>query len=108
MHSLWKCSKAFIRIYRFISNEQDYQSIDSLTTRDTIQTTLQNNLRTLSSPAGVAFKNIIAKDPAGISLLGIKKLQQLQYDENFELYDGYVVTKDQRHLMLFITPAFPQ
>lgn len=87
--------------------EKDYETIDSLTTRGAIRQTLQNNIRTLSSPAGVAFKNIIVQDPTGISLLGIKKLQQLQYDENFELYDGYIVTRDQRNLMLFITPAYP-
>jgi 1-acyl-sn-glycerol-3-phosphate acyltransferase len=88
-------------------NERDYEAIDSLTTRETIRQTLQNNIRTLSSPAGVAFKNIISNDPTGISLLGIKKLQQLQYDENFELYDGYILTRDQRNLMLFITPFYP-
>lgn len=88
-------------------DEKDYLTIDSLTTRETIRQTLENNIRTLSSPAGVAFKNIILKDPTGISLLGIKKLQQLQYDENFDLYDNYVVTKDQQHLMLFVTPAYP-
>ena len=37
----------------------------------------------------------------------VKKIQQLQYDENFELYDNYVVAKDQKHLLLFITPAYP-
>ncbi|MBC7827720.1 MAG: 1-acyl-sn-glycerol-3-phosphate acyltransferase [Chitinophagaceae bacterium] len=88
-------------------DEKDYYAIDSLTRRETIRQTLQNNIRTLSSPAGVAFKSIIVKDPTGISLLAIKKLQQLQYDENFELYDNYVITKDQRHLMLFVTPAYP-
>jgi 1-acyl-sn-glycerol-3-phosphate acyltransferase len=87
--------------------ERDYQSIDSLLKPPTIQQTLQNNIRTLSSPAGVAFKNIIVKDPTGISMLGIKKLQQLQYDENFELYDNYVITRDRQHLMLFVTPAYP-
>ena len=87
--------------------QKDYQSIDSLTSRAAIRQTLQNNIRTLSSPAGMAFKNIISQDPTGISMLGIKKLQQLQYDENFELYDGYVVTRDQRNLMVFITPVFP-
>ena len=87
--------------------EKDYQAIDSLTTREAIRQTLQNNIRTLSSPAGMAFKNIIVQDPTGISLLGIKKLQELQYDENFELYDGYILTRDRRNLMLFITPAYP-
>ena len=88
-------------------DEKDYQSIDSLTSRETIRRTLANNIRTLSSPAGMAFKNVIVKDPTGISLLGINKLQQVQYDDNFQLYDGYVVTKDQRNLMLFVTPAYP-
>ncbi|MEO7765822.1 MAG: 1-acyl-sn-glycerol-3-phosphate acyltransferase, partial [Ferruginibacter sp.] len=37
----------------------------------------------------------------------LKKLQQLQYDENFELYDNSVITKDHRHLLIFIQPAYP-
>lgn len=87
--------------------EQDYQVIDSLTKPGTIRQTLQNNIRILSSPAGIALKNIIVKDPTGISFIGIKKLQQLQYDENFELYDGYIITRDYRHLMFFVTPSYP-
>ena len=88
-------------------DQSDYASLDSLTQPESIRQTLQNNIRTLTSPAGVAFKKMISQDPAGISMLGIKKLQQLQYDDNFELYDGYIMTRDKRHLMLFITPAFP-
>ena len=88
-------------------DQQDYARIDSLTTRSQLQQTLQNNIRTLGSPAGIALKTMIANDPTGISFLGLKKLQQLQYDSSFELYDNYIVTKDQQHLMLFITPAYP-
>ena len=88
-------------------NEKDYTAIDSLITPAKIRETLEEDLRTLTSPAGFALKNMISKDPVGITLLGLKKLQQLQYDENFELYDNYIVTKDRKHLMLFITPKFP-
>lgn len=88
-------------------NDADYDSINALISPERIQQTIQNNLRTLSSPAGLALKQFIAKDPSGISFLGMKKLQQLQYDENFELYDGYVVTKDHQHLLFFVTPKFP-
>jgi len=86
---------------------KDYQAIDSLIQPATIQQTLQQNLRTLTSPAGFAMKQVISKDPVGISLPGLKKLQQLQYDDNFELYDSYVLTKDRQHLLLFVVPAFP-
>lgn len=87
-------------------NEKDYAAIDTLIQPAVLQKTLQNNIRTLSSPAGIALKSMIVKDPVGISFLGLKKLQQLQYDSSFELYDSYVVTKNQQHLMLFITPAY--
>jgi len=88
-------------------NDKDYQSIDSLITPVKLRETLEQDFRTLTSPAGIALKTMISNDPVGISFLGLKKLQQLQYDENFELYDNYVVTKDQKHLLIFITPAFP-
>ena len=88
-------------------NQKDYESIDSLITPATIQKTLENDFRTLSSPAGIVLKKIISADPVGISLLGLKKLQQLQYDDNFELYDDYIITKNHQHLLFFITPAYP-
>ncbi len=87
--------------------EKDYAAIDTLIQPAAIEQNLQNNIRTLGSPAGIALKSMIVKDPTGISFLGLKKLQQLQYDDNFELYDSYVLSKDHQHLMLFITPAYP-
>lgn len=87
-------------------DENDYNKIDSLITPAQLRQTLAQNFKTLTSPAGMALKEMISNDPVGISSLGLKKLQQLQYDENFELYDSYVVTKDQKHLLLFVTPAF--
>lgn len=91
----------------FYLEEKDYTAIDTLIQPATLQQTLQKNIRTLGSPAGIALKSIIVKDPVGISFLGLKKLQQLQYDDNFELYDSYIMTKNQEHLLLFITPAYP-
>ncbi|MEI9910596.1 MAG: 1-acyl-sn-glycerol-3-phosphate acyltransferase [Bacteroidota bacterium] len=88
-------------------DDKDYRAIDTLITPARVKETLEQNFRTLTSPAGIALKNMISNDPVGITFLGLKKLQQLQYDENFELYENYVVTKDQKHLLLFITPAFP-
>lgn len=87
--------------------EKDYATIDSLIKPETIRQTLESDFRTLVSPSGFALKQMLSKDPVGISFIGLKKIQQLQYDDNFELYDSYIITKDQRHLLIFITPAFP-
>src|SRR5436190_7840003 len=54
-------------------NEKDYAAIDSLITPEKIRETLEQNIRTLSSPAGIALKSMISKDPVGISFLGLKK-----------------------------------
>jgi 1-acyl-sn-glycerol-3-phosphate acyltransferase len=88
-------------------DDKDYVSIDTLVSTEKIKQTLEQDIRTLTSPAGFGLKQMISNDPVGITFLGLKKIQQLQYDENFELYDNYVVTKDQRNLLLFITPAYP-
>jgi 1-acyl-sn-glycerol-3-phosphate acyltransferase len=88
-------------------NDKDYLTIDTLITPAKINSTLQGDIRTLSSPAGIALKKIVVNDPVGLSFIGLKKLQQLQYDKNFELYDDYVITKDHKNLLLFITPLYP-
>lgn len=87
--------------------EKDYRAIDTLIRPDKLKETLTQDLKTLTSPAGIALKSTIENDPAGITFLGLKKLQQLQYDDNFELYENYILTKNQKHLLLFITPEFP-
>lgn len=88
-------------------NDKDYLTIDTLIQPAKVRETLTQNFRTLTSPAGIALKSMISKDPVGISFIAFRKLQQLQYDDNFILYDGYIITRDQKHLMLFITPAYP-
>lgn len=86
--------------------EKDYQTIDTLITPEKVNQTLAYDYRTLTSPAGIALKSIISNDPVGISFIGLKKLQELQYDKNFELLDNYVVTKNHQNLLMFITPAY--
>lgn len=88
-------------------NDQDYKAIDSLTQPEALGKALQNNYQQLISPAGIVLKRIIAKDPVGISMLAVKKLKDVQYDENYELYENYILTKDHRYLMLFIVPTYP-
>jgi 1-acyl-sn-glycerol-3-phosphate acyltransferase len=88
-------------------DEKDYKQLDSLTHPEVARKVLQNNYQQLISPSGIVTKRIIVQDPLGFSFLALKKLQQLQYDENFELYDNYIITKDHRHILFFLQPAYP-
>lgn len=87
--------------------EKDYAQIDSLIAPKKIKQTVESNYNTLISPAGIVLKQVIQADPVGISWLGVKKLQALQVDDQFELYEGFVMSKDHRNILLFITPTHP-
>lgn len=86
-------------------DEQDYAAIDSLITPEAVQNSMQSNYQVLTSASGIAMKKLIADDPVGISKLALRKLQSLQTDDNFELYNSYIFSKDHRSLFLFITPS---
>jgi len=88
-------------------DDKDYIQMDSLLKPNKIRQVIRENYSQLVSPAGVGMKKIIEKDPLGFSFLALRKLSGIQYDENFELYDGYILTRDHRHLIFFITPFFP-
>lgn len=83
--------------------ESDYAKIDSLITTEQLKQTLQHDYELLTSAQGIIMKRLIADDPVGISNLALRKLQQLQTDDNYDLYSGYIMSKDHRGLYLFIT-----
>ncbi len=88
-------------------NEQDYRKIDSLIAPQQLTKTLAKNYKALTTAEGFIAKKVIADDPTGMSLLALKKLQSLQLNEKFELYDGYMMSDELNSLFLFITPANP-
>ena len=86
--------------------EDDYGAIDSLADPLLAKQRLEQNYRQLVSPGGIVMKRVIVRDPLGFSLPVLNRLQHLQFDENFELYENYVVTRDRRHLLIFIEPIY--
>ncbi|HRG53071.1 MAG TPA: 1-acyl-sn-glycerol-3-phosphate acyltransferase [Bacteroidia bacterium] len=85
--------------------EKDYQTLDHLITPEKLDTTIERNYRTLLSPASMVMKKNLLRDPVGITPYALKRMQNLQFDDNFVLEDGYIFTKDKKHLLFFITPA---
>jgi len=87
--------------------ESDYNEIENSIDSAVVSRKLKDNYKTLVSPAGFAFKKFLIQDPLGLTNIGLKKLQNLQFDDNYELHDGYIITKNKRNLLLFIVPANP-
>jgi len=84
--------------------EHDYITLENLITPEKIDTTMEKSYKTLLSPASVVLKKNILRDPIGITPYALKRMQSLQFDDNFELDNGYIFTKDKKHLLFFITP----
>lgn len=90
----------------FFLSDKDYQKISRLMNADSIDLTLKKDYEAMLSPSGIVLSKFITKDPLNIVPLALKKLENIQLDENFETYNGAIVTKDHKHLLMFVTPAF--
>ena len=87
-------------------DKEDYKTIAKKLQKDSIVATTEANYRTLISPSGIVSKDMILKDPLGLSFIGLKKLRQLGVTDDFVLKDGFLVSKDEKNILLFITPKF--
>jgi len=86
--------------------EVDYALLESKLPADSIAEITAVNYKTLASPSGLVAKEIIVKDPLGISLLGIEHFKQLGLNDEFILKEGFLVSKSEQNLLLFITPTY--
>ena len=102
MYSLYN---TFLNNLPLFLESTDYITLDHLITPEKLDTTLQKNYRHLLSPASLVMKKNILQDPIGITPYALKRMQRLQLDDQFELDQGYIFTKDKKHLLFFIVPA---
>ena len=87
--------------------DADYKTIDSKLSKDSIAAAVDGNYKSLMSPSGLVTKDFILQDPLGISFIALKKLQQLNIGDEFQLENGFILTKDKKKLLLFLTPKLP-
>ncbi|WP_418513026.1 MMPL family transporter [Corallibacter sp.] len=88
----------------FLDNT-DYKNIEEKLHTDSVKAITKANYKTLISPSGFVAKETILKDPFGISFMGLKKLQQLSFGDAFSLHNGFLLSKDKKHVLLFISPT---
>ena len=87
--------------------KKDYDIIQNKLQKDSVAATVQGNYKSIISPSGFVTKDFILQDPLGISFIALKKLQQLNVGDDFILDNGFVMTKDKKKLLLFITSNLP-
>ncbi len=86
---------------------EDYKRIDSITTDSAIAESVQRGYHKLISPASFVLKEFVLKDPLSISASALGKLQGMQAEDSYELYNGCIFRKDRKTLVIFLTPTHP-
>ena len=84
-------------------DEKDYTRIENFLLKDSIKNALHTDYKTLLSPSGTVLGRFIKRDPLNLTPFALRKLQNLQFDENFEINEGYIQTRDKKNLLFFIT-----
>jgi len=84
----------------------DYKLLAHKIKADSISATLASNYRTLISPSGIIAKETILKDPLGLSFIGLKKLETLGIGDQFKIKNGFLLSKDEQNVLLFLTPTY--
>ncbi|MDN3593980.1 MMPL family transporter [Zunongwangia endophytica] len=88
-------------------DEKDYVEIENKLSDSAISKQIKEDYRSIISPTGIVTKNFIFQDPLSLGPIGLEKLRELQIRDNYLLYNDYLLTKDKKHLLLFITPTLP-
>ncbi|MGY0391048.1 1-acyl-sn-glycerol-3-phosphate acyltransferase [Bizionia sp. KMM 8389] len=84
--------------------KEDYQNIQQTLNADSLEAITKAHYKTLISPSGIVAKKTILRDPLGLSFIALKKLQQLSFGDAFILENGFLLSKNKQHLLLFISP----
>ncbi len=95
-----------IKYLPYYLKASDYSEIEELLSPDQLQTNFKKKYKSLFSFAGMFTRKMIGSDPAGLSLNPLKRLQTFQFDSNFQLYNGAILTKDKKHLLFYLKPTF--
>ena len=90
----------------YFLDDDDYIRMDTAFSREAIARQLLIDKNILSSSAGMMVRNIFLSDPLQLSGALMRKLQNFQVSERFQLYDDYLFNEDNQGIM-FIECAIP-
>ena len=87
-------------------SEEDYQIVDSKLNTDSISIQSQRNVELLTGGNAAFMKDVVVNDPLQLSFLALQKLQQFQGSSDYTFKDGFLFSKNDEKIVLFINPKF--
>ena len=91
----------------YFLTERDYSRMDSLLRADNYVTEqLDRDREMLMFPSGGLLSENISRDPLNLFTPVLSKLQGLQQENKFEMYDGYIFTPDMSRAIVMLSSPF--
>jgi predicted RND superfamily exporter protein len=87
-------------------DESLYPQLDSLLDKTHIERQMAENYRTVTSNAGMAYKDIITRDPVGLQNIFVSQIGNFGLGGNYVLYNGHIFTSDTTVAVGFLAPNF--
>ncbi|MDR2979142.1 MAG: 1-acyl-sn-glycerol-3-phosphate acyltransferase [Bacteroidales bacterium] len=91
----------------YLLTDSDYLRFDTLLTEEYIQRQMKENRLLLLSPAGVALRDNITHDPLRLSAPIMQRLQDLQQNQGYELYDDFIFTHGKKEGIITVESNYP-
>jgi len=89
-------------------DDNDYARLDTLLQPNNIRKTVASNFKSIISPIGMVTRKMVQKDPFSMSFMVLNKFKDFQVNNNFELYNNFILSKDKKNLLFFLLPAQPK
>lgn len=91
----------------YFLTEADYDRLDSILTPDFIAKQLVADKELAASPAGGFLKGTLTRDPLHWTTPVLQQLQNMQMNDNYQLYNGYIFNKAGTEATITVTSAYP-
>ena len=96
----------YLNIPYFLT-EREYSRMDSLLCADSyVAEQLDRDREMLMFPSGGLLSENISRDPLNLFTPVLSKLQGLQQENKFEMYDGYIFTPDMSRAIVMLSSPF--
>ena len=91
----------------YFLTERDYSRMDSLLSAENyVSEQLDRDREMLMFPSGGLLSENISRDPLNLFTPVLSKLQSLQQENKFEMYDGYIFTPDMSRAIVMLSSPF--
>lgn len=85
--------------------ESDYKYLEDKLTESGIKSSIDSCYTMLTSPSSMVIGDVIKKDPLNIGTPFLKKFERFSSGFEYELYGGYVFSKDLSTMLIYLDPT---